>query len=76
MSGNVEQLIKVIDQLPEDRVLEVLNFARFILWQIKPPDENTPFEIWAERLAQVKGFAYLTEEEVAHIVHESRRAAE
>lgn len=76
MSRNVEQLIQVIEQLPEDRIAEVLNFARFLLWQIKPPDESTPFELWAERLAQAKGFAYLTEEQVARVVHESRQAGQ
>jgi hypothetical protein len=76
MNEKVEELIHVIDQLPDDRVSDVLNFARFILWQIKPPDESTPFEIWAERLAQAKGFAYLTEEQVARVVHESRQAGQ
>lgn len=35
-------------------------------------DETTSFERWTERLARDKGFAYLSEEDVAYIVHESR----
>jgi hypothetical protein len=35
-------------------------------------DEMTSFERWAERLARDKGFTYLSEEDVAYIVHESR----
>jgi hypothetical protein len=51
----------------------VLDFAQFILWQeTKSSDETTAFERWAEALARDKGFADLSEEEVAYIVHESR----
>ncbi len=77
MNGDVEQLVRVVSQLPEDKVSEVLDFARFLAWQhAKVSDESTPFEQWAERLAQEKGFANLTEEDVAAIVHESRRTGE
>jgi len=35
-------------------------------------DETTSFERWAGRLTRDKGFAGLSEEDVAHVVHESR----
>ena len=77
MNGDVEQLIKVVSQLPEDKVSEVLDFARFLAWQhAKESGTSTPFEQWAERLAQERGFADLSEEDVAAIVHESRRTRE
>jgi len=72
---DVEQLLEVINQLPEEKVPQVLDFARFLWWQeILQRGEATPFEVWAEKLAREKGFAYLTEEDVARIVHESRKA--
>ncbi len=77
MSADVTQLIQIVDRLPEDKVAEVLDFAQFLLWQAHKQDgEATPFEVWAERLAQRKGFAYLKEEDVARIIHESRHTAE
>lgn len=73
ISGEMTQLIQVVGRLPEDKVSEVLDFAQFLLWQeSKQNGEATPFEVWAEGVAQAKGFAYMTEEEVARIVHESR----
>ena len=77
ISAELAQLIQTVGRLPEDKVAEVLDFARFLLWQShKGEGEATPFEIWAEGLAQAKGFNYLKEEDVARIVHESRQAAE
>jgi len=74
---DVEQLLEVIDRLPEEKVPQVLDFARFLWWQgIVQREEATPFEVWAEELAQRKGFVHLTEEDVARIVHEARRARE
>lgn len=75
-SGEITQLIQIVGRLPEGKVSEVLDFAQFLLWQeSKQEGEVTPFEVWAEKLAQTKGFAYLKEEDVARIVHESRKAA-
>ena len=72
---DVEQLLEVIGRLPEEKVPQVLDFARFLWWQeVMQREGATPFEVWAEGLAQEKGFAHLTEEDVARIVHESRRA--
>ena len=66
-------LFKVVGLLPEEKVAQVLDFAQFILWQENTsPGEATAFERWTERLARDKGFAHLSEEDVAYIVHESR----
>ena len=71
----VEQLLAVIDQLPEEKVPQVLDFARFLWWQdIVQHEAATPFDFWAEQLAQRKGFAHLTEEDVISVVQESRKA--
>ena len=71
--NHVEQLLDAVKDLPETRVLQVLDFARFLKWQ----DETKAREIieseaWAENLAREKGFAHLSEEDVAYIVHEVR----
>jgi len=77
VNSEIIQLIQVVGTLPENKVSQVLDFARFLLWQEKKrPGELTPFDVWAEGLAQEKGFAYMTEQDVARIVHESRQAAE
>jgi hypothetical protein len=69
----VDQLLRVVGLLPEEKVAQVLDFAQFILWQeTKSSDEPTAFERCAEKLARDKGFADLSEEDVAYIVHESR----
>ncbi len=71
----VEQLLEVIDHLPDEKVPQVLDFARFLWWQdLVQREEATPFDLWAEQLAQRKGFAHLTEEDVIRVVHESRKA--
>jgi len=71
----VEELLAVVDRLPEEKVPQVLDFARFLWWQeIIQQETPTPFEEWAEELAQEKGFAHLTEDDVARIVHELRQA--
>ncbi len=73
LDAKTDLLFKVVDLLPEEKVAQVLDFAQFILWQeTSSPDETTSFERWAERLAHDKGFAHLSEEDVAYIVHESR----
>jgi uncharacterized protein YuzE len=77
MQENVEQLLEVIGRLPEEKIPQVLDFARFLWWQETIKQEaNTSFEAWAEKLAQDKGFANLSEQDVAYIVHESRKNAE
>jgi len=69
-----EQLLDVIEELPGEKVLEVLDFAKFLRWQdIVEAREIIELDAWAENLAKEKGFTYLTEEEVAQIVHECRR---
>jgi hypothetical protein len=69
-----EQLLDVIEELPSDKILEVLDFARFLKWQdLVEARKMIEFDAWAENLAKEKGFAYLTEEDVAQIVHECRR---
>lgn len=71
--AKTDQLFRIVGLLPEEKVAQVLDFAQFILWQeTRSPDETTSFERWAERLARDKGFAYLSEEDVAYVVHESR----
>jgi hypothetical protein len=71
--AKTDQLVGVVGLLPEEKVAQVLDFAQFILWQeTKSPDEMTSFERWAEKLARDKGFAHLSEEDVAYVVHESR----
>jgi hypothetical protein len=69
----VEQLLDAVRDLPETRVLQVLDFARFLKWQDETQArEIIEFEAWAENLAREKGFAHLSEEDVAYIVHEVR----
>jgi hypothetical protein len=71
--AKTDQLFRVVGLLPEEKVAQVLDFAQFILWQeTKSPDETTAFERWAEKLARNRGFAHLSEDDVACIVHESR----
>jgi cell fate (sporulation/competence/biofilm development) regulator YlbF (YheA/YmcA/DUF963 family) len=68
-----EQLLDAVKDLPETRVLQVLEFARFLKWQDEAQArEIIEFEAWAENLAKEKGFAHLSEEDVAYIVHEVR----
>jgi len=72
--GYAEQLLDVIEELPGEKVVEVLDFAKFLRWQdLVEGRETIEFDAWAENLAKEKGFAYLTEEDVAQIVHEFRR---
>lgn len=72
--GYTEQLLDVIEELPGEKVLEVLDFAKFLRWQdLVEAREIIGFDAWAENLAKEKGFTYLTEEDVAQIVHEFRR---
>ena len=69
----VEQLLDAVKDLPETRVLQVLDFAGFLKWQDEAQTrEIIEFEAWAENLAKEKGFAHLSEEDVAYIVHEVR----
>jgi hypothetical protein len=72
--SHVEQLLDVIEELPGEKVLEVLDFAKFLRWQdLVEAREIIEFDAWAENLAKEKGLARLTEEDVAQIVHECRR---
>jgi hypothetical protein len=72
-STDVEQLQAVIERLPDEKIPQLLSFARFLWWQeMTQLDEATPVEIWAEELARKKGFASLNEDQVAYIVHKSR----
>ncbi|HID86662.1 MAG TPA: DUF2281 domain-containing protein [Anaerolineae bacterium] len=69
----MQDLLKAVEDLPEERVLEVLDFAEFLKWrELARERGTTEFEAWAENLAREKGFAHLTEEDVAQIVHELR----
>jgi len=71
--NHVEQLLDAVKDLPETRVLQVLDFARFLKWQDEAQARDIiEFEAWAENLAKEKGFAHLSEEDVAYIVHEVR----
>jgi hypothetical protein len=54
--------------LPSDTAREVGKQFEVILL----PLEEAGIEAYAEKLAQEKGFAGLTEEDVARIIHESR----
>ena len=72
--SHVEQLLDVIEELPYEKVLEVLDFAKYLRWQdLVEAREIIEFDAWAENLAKEKGFARLSEEDVAQIVHEFRR---
>ncbi len=72
--GYAEQLRDVIEELPGEKVLEVLDFAKFLRWRdLVKAREVIEFDAWAENLAKEKGFTHLTEEDVAQIVHEFRR---
>jgi hypothetical protein len=74
---DAEELQVVVEQLSGEKISQLLNFARFLWWQErKQLDQATPFEVWAEKLAQEKGFASLNEDQVAYIVHESRSEPE
>ena len=77
LGAKTNQLFRIVSLLPEEKVAQVLDFAQFILWQeTNSPDETTSFERWAERLARDKGFAHLSKEDVAYLVHESRAERE
>lgn len=72
--GYAEQLLNIVEELPGEKILEVLDFARFLRWKdLVEARETIEFDAWAENLAREKGFAYLTGEDVAQIVHEFRR---
>ena len=72
--GYAEQLLNVVDELPGEKVVEVLDFAKFLRWQdLVEAREIIEFDAWAENLAKEKGFTHLSEEDVAQIVHELRR---
>jgi hypothetical protein len=71
--NHVEQLLDAVKDLPETRILQVLDFARFLKWQDEAKArEIIEFEAWAENIAKEKGFAHLSEEDVAYIVYEVR----
>ena len=72
--GYAEQLRDVIEELPGEKVLEVLDFAKFLRWRdLVKSREVIEFDALEENLAKEKGFTHLTEEDVAQIVHEFRR---
>jgi len=72
--GYAEQLLNIVEELPGEKALEVLDFAKFLRWRdLVEAREIIEFDAWAENLAKEKGFTYLTEEDVAQIVHEFRR---
>ena len=50
-----EQLLNVIEGLPGEKVLEVLDFAKFLRWQdLVEAREIIEFDAWAENLAKEK----------------------
>lgn len=70
----VEQIVKVVRLLPEEKAAEVLDFAQFLLHRSgSDEDRADAFYAWAEELARSHGFDHLTEEDVAQIVHQSRQ---
>ncbi len=66
-----EQLNQVIKELSHQKIKEVIEYANFLRWKEKK--EIVEFDEWALNLAKEKGFYSLTEEDVARIVHETRK---
>jgi hypothetical protein len=74
MTQEVAQLVKVVEQLPVNKIVEVVDFAKFLAWQeTAETDDKQSFFLWAEELARKHGFDHLTEDDVAQIVHEFRQ---
>ena len=73
---NIEQAVmEKLKVLPSDKQQEVLDFVEFLEHQGSSGQKakaEVIFDEWAANLAKEKGFAHLTEEDVAHIVRDFR----
>ncbi|MEW6482476.1 MAG: hypothetical protein AB1397_05685 [bacterium] len=65
---SMEEMVEGLKTLPEQKLQEVSDFIDFLKWK-----EAVEFDEWALNLAKEKGFAHLSEEDVAKIIHEFRK---
>jgi hypothetical protein len=66
-----EIILERLKRLSSDRKQEILDFLEFLEAREKSK-KWMEFDEWALNLAKEKGFAYLTEEDVARIVRDFR----
>jgi len=66
-------ILKKLRELSPKRRKELLDFIEF-LKQSEEKRKWIEFDEWAMNLAKIKGFSYLTEEDVAKIVESHRKA--
>ena len=73
---NIEQaVVAKLKVLPSEKQQEVLDFIEFLAHKGSSGQKAkaaVEFDEWAVNLAKEKGFAHLTEEDVAHIVRDFR----
>ncbi|MDI6794874.1 MAG: hypothetical protein QME81_18740 [bacterium] len=69
-----DQVLQAVRDLPSQKIQEIIEYADFLKWkETKEAKEIVEFDEWALNLAREKGFARLSEDDVAGIVHECRR---
>jgi len=74
-SRYAERIMKELEGLSEEGIAQIIQFIDFIKWrEARKEREINEFDAWALNLAKEKGFDHLTEEDVARIVHEYRKA--
>jgi hypothetical protein len=66
-----EIILEKLRKLPSERKREILDFVEFLESREKS-EKWVEFDEWAMNLAKEKGFAHLTEQEVAEIVSDLR----
>jgi len=66
-----EVILEKLRRLPSERKQEILDFLEF-LDSRERAKEWLEFDEWAINLAKEKGFAHLTEEDIARIVTDYR----
>jgi len=66
-----EIILEKLRKLPSERKREILDFVEFLESREKS-ERWIEFDEWAMNLAKEKGFAHLTEQEVAEIVGDLR----
>jgi hypothetical protein len=66
-----EIILEKLRKLPSERKREILDFVEFLESREKS-ERWVEFDEWAMNLAKEKGFAHLTDQEVAEIVSDLR----
>lgn len=68
---STQAVLDSIKEIPRERLDEVVDFIEFLKWKARK--QEIEFDEWAMNLAKEKGFALLTEDEIAEIVHLHRK---